>query len=101
MDSDHYKQLDRLLQSVLDRPREERDAFLRQAGAGNEPLERRLRALLASEPDVQSFLERPAIEVAAWASGGEQNGQPEESGDSLIGRTLAHYPHRSGYAGSS
>ena len=36
MDLDHWKQLDSLLQSVLERPPEERDAFLRHACADNE-----------------------------------------------------------------
>src|SRR5438876_2689027 len=39
MDSERWKQLDRLLQSVLERPPEERDAFLLQACAGDEVLE--------------------------------------------------------------
>src|SRR5215831_1051867 len=91
MNSDQYKQLDRLLQSVLDRPFEERDAFLRQACAGNALLERRVRALLSSEADAKSFLEQPAIEVAAAALGDEQNDSANASADSLIGRTLAHY----------
>ena len=47
MDLDRWKQLDNLLQSVLERPPEERDAFLRQACAGDEPLERRVRLLLS------------------------------------------------------
>src|SRR5262245_3254049 len=90
MNSDQYRQLDRLLQSVLDRPYKERDAFLRQACAGDELLERRVRALLTSEADAQSFLEQPAIEVAA-ALGGERNNSAQDSADTLIGRTLAHY----------
>ena len=51
MDLDHWKQLDSLLQSVLERPLEERDAFLRHACAGDEPLERRIRALLVAQDD--------------------------------------------------
>ena len=78
MDLDHWKQLDSLLQSVLERPLEERDAFLRRACRGDEPLERQVRALLSAEPDAKHFLERPALEVAA-------------DGDSLIGQTLSHY----------
>ena len=74
MDLDHWKQLDSLLQSVLERPPEERDAFLRQACAGDEPLERRVRALLSAEPDARHFLERPAIEEAARSLANEQNG---------------------------
>ena len=50
MDLDHWKQLDSLLQSVLERPLEERDAFLRHACAGDEPLERQVRVLLSAEP---------------------------------------------------
>src|SRR5262245_25980333 len=90
MNSDQYRQLDRLLQSVLDRPYEEREAFLRQACAGDESLERRVRALLTSEENAKNFLEQPAIEVAA-ALGGERNDSAQDSGDTLIGRTLAHY----------
>ena len=78
MDLDHWKQLDSLLQSVLERPPEERDAFLRRTCAGDEPLEREVRALLRAEPDAKHFLERPALEAAA-------------RGDSLIGQTFSHY----------
>ena len=91
MDLDHWKQLDSLLQSVLERPPEERDAFLRHACAGNEPLERRIRALLRAEPDAKHFLERPALELAARSLAHDQSDHPSERVDSLIGRTLSHY----------
>jgi serine/threonine protein kinase/tetratricopeptide (TPR) repeat protein len=78
MDLDRWKQLDSLLQSVLERSPEERDAFLREACTGDEPLERQLRALVNAEPDAKHFLERPALAVVAY-------------GDSLIGQTLSHY----------
>ena len=67
MDSERWKQVDDLLQSALDRPPEERDAFLRQACAGDEALEREVRSLLASDEQAGSFLESPAMEVAARA----------------------------------
>src|SRR6185295_3669531 len=91
MDLDHWKRLDNLLQSVLERPLEERDAFLRHACAGNEPLERQVRALLSAEPDAKPFLERPAIEVAARALAHDETDNPPERADSLIGQTLSHY----------
>ena len=65
MDLHHWKRLDSLLQSVLERPLAEREAFLRHACAGDEPLEREVRALLSAEPQAKNFLERPAIDVAA------------------------------------
>ena len=67
MDAARWKQVDDVLQSVLDRAPEERDAFLRQACVGDETLEREVRSLLTSEEPAGSFLENPALEVAARA----------------------------------
>jgi eukaryotic-like serine/threonine-protein kinase len=64
MNSDRWKQIDSLLQAVLERPPEERDAFLQQASAGDPALEREVRSLLTSQEQAGSFLESPAIEVA-------------------------------------
>ena len=85
MDSDRWKQVDNLLQLALERPPEERDAFLRQACAGDEALEREVRSLLASQQQAGSFLESPAMEVAARDLAREQNAAP------LIGQTISHY----------
>jgi serine/threonine protein kinase len=90
MNSDQYRHLDRLLQSILERPPEEREAFLRKACGGSEPLERQLRALLESASEVHDFLERPAIEMAAQALAREQRDTARD-GYSLIGRTFSHY----------
>src|SRR5881397_245333 len=57
MDSERWRQVDSLLQSVLERPPEERDAFLRQACGGAAALEREVRSLLASHQRAGSFLE--------------------------------------------
>ena len=91
MDLDRWKQLDNLLQSVLERPLEERDAFLRQACAGDEPLERQVRVLLSAEPEAEQFLERPAIEGAAQSLARDQRNHADPGDDSLIGQTLSHY----------
>jgi hypothetical protein len=90
MDLEHWKQLDNLLQSVLARPPGERDAFLRHACAGDEPLERRVRVLLSTEPEARQFLERPAIEVAARSLAYDQTESAPARADSLIGQTLSH-----------
>ena len=57
MDSEAWKQLDKLLHGALERTPEERDAFLREACAGNEPLEHEARALLGLEHKALEFLE--------------------------------------------
>ena len=46
MDAERWKHVDRLLEAALARPPAERDAFIRQACAGDEPLEREVRSLL-------------------------------------------------------
>ena len=91
MDLDEWKRLDSLLQAVLERPLEERDAFLRRACAGDEPLEHRVRMLLSAEPEARDFLERPAIEVAALRLARDQRGRAQDSTDILIGDTVSHY----------
>jgi serine/threonine protein kinase/Tfp pilus assembly protein PilF len=74
MNSEQWKQLDKLLHAALERAPEERGAFLREACAGNEGLEREARALLTLEQKAEGFLETPAIETASGAI-------PEQSGN--------------------
>jgi len=95
MDSDRWKQVDNLLQEVLARPPEERAEFLRRACAGDEALEHEVRSLLASQQQAGSFLESPAMEVAAQAiarqQSRDQSNAAQGSGDFPIGATVSHY----------
>jgi len=91
MDSDRWKQVDGLLQSVLERSPEERETFLRQACAGDEALEREVRSLLSAQQEAGGFLDRPAIEVAARALAGNENKLADESTRSFIGQRVSHY----------
>jgi len=91
MDSDRFKQIDKLLQSTLERPPGEREAFLRDACAADHELEREVRSLLMSQQQAGSFLESPAIDLAARALGNRQNQAQQESGGVAIGRTISHY----------
>jgi eukaryotic-like serine/threonine-protein kinase len=91
VDSNRWKQVDSLLQSVLERAPEERDAFLRHACATDEALEREVRSLLMAQQKVGAFLESPAIEVAARALAHEQSADEQETGDFPVGRTISHY----------
>jgi len=91
MDSEQWKQLDNLLHGALQRPPERRDAFLREACAGNERLEREARSLLKLEQEAGEFLEAPAIEMAAQAVLRERNDNCEQAGQFRAGATLSHY----------
>lgn len=90
MEAERWKQVERLFQSALDRSPKERDAFLREACAGDEALERELRSLLACAGQSANFLQKPAIE-AAGAGLARQDDAPENDGENLIGRTFSHY----------
>jgi serine/threonine protein kinase/tetratricopeptide (TPR) repeat protein len=90
MDSERWKQVDAVLQAVLDRPPEEREAFLRKSCEGDSALEREVRSLLTSDRELGSFLESPAMEVAARALAKEAGGA-SASHDFQIGQTISHY----------
>ncbi len=81
MDSERWKRIDELLQAALERPPAERGEFVRQACAGDEALEREVRSLMASGEEAGSFMESPAIEVAARGIA-----QPD-----WAGQTVSHY----------
>ena len=85
MDPEQWKQIDKLLHAVLEHPPEERDAFLRQACAGDERLEREARSLLRLEQQAKGFLETPAIEVTARVAGRDLSiaPMPLSAGDKL------------------
>jgi tetratricopeptide (TPR) repeat protein/predicted Ser/Thr protein kinase len=91
MDSDRWTQIDSLLQSVLERPPEQRDAFLRRACGGDEALEREVRSLLTAQRQAGSFMESPAMEVAARAIAQPQSKEVQVGPNFQSGRTISHY----------
>jgi eukaryotic-like serine/threonine-protein kinase len=92
MDPERWKQVDSLLQAVLEQPPEERDAFLRRSCASDQELEREVRSLLSSQQKANGFLEKPAIEVAAQALSEEsKEARVGGGGEVMIGVTVSHY----------
>jgi serine/threonine protein kinase/Tfp pilus assembly protein PilF len=91
MDSEQWKQLDKLLHAALERPPEERDGFLKEACAGDERLEREARSLLTLEHKAERFLERPAIQVAAQVGIREQSDETQEGATFPTGTVVSHY----------
>ena len=91
MDSERWKQVDSLLQAVLEHPPAERSAFLRAACAGDEAMEAEVRSLLASQQQAGSFLESPAMELAARAIAERQNHASQGPAASLAGQSISHY----------
>ena len=81
---DHWTTVKRIHQSALDKDPSARAAFVRTSCGGDETVLRDVQSLLSYEADAESFLERPAVELArGWSS------EPHEN--ALAGRTLSHY----------
>ena len=91
MDAGRWKQVDSLLQSVLEHPPEERDSFLQCACGGDSVLEREVRSLLTAHRDAQDFLESPAAEIAARNLVLDEDRDGSGNTRSLVGQTLSHY----------
>jgi eukaryotic-like serine/threonine-protein kinase len=91
MDPERWKQVDSLLQQVLARPVEEREAFLRRACGGDQALEREVHALLASHQKAGSFLESPAAEAAAQVLAHQDSGDKEDVTGLQSGLAVSHY----------
>ena len=92
MDNDRWNHVDQLLQSALDIPAVERDAYLRNVCGGDQRLEEEVHSLLAAHDRADRFLAAPAIDLAAreLAGGGSADDIPAGR-DPLIGQTLSHY----------
>ena len=92
MDTDRWNRVDQLLQSALDTPAVERDAYLRNACGGDQRLEEEVRSLLVAHDRADRFLGAPAIDLAARELAGERSDDGSQAGgDPLIGQTLSHY----------
>ena len=81
---DHWTTVKRLHQSALDKDPSERAAFVRASCGGDETVLREVQSLLSYEADAESFLERPAMDLARGSSS-----EPHEN--TLAGTTLSHY----------
>src|SRR6478672_11444515 len=92
MDNDRWNHVDQLLQSALDIPALERDAYLRNACSGDHRLEDDVRSLLAAHDHADRFLGTPAIDLAARELAVERSDDGSQAGgDPLNGQTFTHY----------
>jgi serine/threonine protein kinase/tetratricopeptide (TPR) repeat protein len=85
MDNDRWHPVDELLQSALDMPAAERDAFLRKACGGDQRLEEEVRSLVSAR-ELAGERSDDGSPTFATATAGTQ-----ADGDPLIGQTLSHY----------
>src|SRR5712691_1289013 len=94
MKPERWQQLDKLFHLALEREPAERASFLNAACAGDESLRRQVEALLGAHEDAGSFIERPAVEVAARRVAANQKAREpvtEQLGEMAIGESFSHY----------
>jgi len=91
MKAERWEKVIDLFQSALERPPEERAAFLDETCHDDEGMRREVESLLTSHECAENFIEVPAFEVAPELA-------TNDGADALIGKLLGHYcnrvPHR-------
>ena len=96
MTDKRWQEIEKLYHSALAREPAERAAFLKEACAGDEVLRQEVESLLAQQTEAQSFIETPALELAAKGTA-ENRVQPtlvipsKFPSHTLIGQTVSHY----------
>jgi serine/threonine protein kinase len=88
MDAKQWGQIKEVYDRALDLHGDERDSFLEEACAGDDDLRREVQSLLAAHDDAGTFLQAPAVEVAAREITTDEVTSPAPQ---LIGRELANY----------
>jgi serine/threonine-protein kinase len=93
MNPDRWREIERVLHAALERPENQRAAFLDQACAGDAALHDEVKSLLAQGEHGASFIESPALEVAAQALAQDQSEvrRAAEREAQRLGKTISHY----------
>jgi serine/threonine protein kinase/Tol biopolymer transport system component len=88
-----WREIERVVQAALERPENRRAAFLDQACAGDAALRHEVDSLLAQGEHGASFIESPALEVAAHALAQDQSEvrRAAERHAQRLGQTVSHY----------
>jgi serine/threonine protein kinase len=81
MDPERWQEIEQLCHSALELESNRREAFLKEACAGDEELRREVESLLAQHIEAEDFIEEPALKVAA-------KGMASDPSQSLLGQQL-------------
>jgi serine/threonine protein kinase len=88
MDAKRWEKIKEIYDRALDLNYDERDGFLTEACDGADDLRREVESLLAARVNAGTFLQSPAVEVAAREIVADEDTSPSPR---LIGRELANY----------
>ena len=92
MEPERWREIERLYHAALEHEASQRSAFLEEACAGDLSLRREVESLLAHN-EAATFMDSPAIEVAAKALAGDKRDSSgaAESDERKLGITVSHY----------
>src|SRR5262249_25925766 len=88
MDAIRWGQIKEIYDRALYLSRDEREIFLAEACAGDDDLRREVESLLAAHEDAGTFLQSPAVQIAAREIVADK---VSSTAPQLIGRELANY----------
>ena len=95
MTPERWKQIERIYHEALKLEPNQQGAFIKEACVEDEALRQEVESLLAHQPQAESFIESPALKVAAQGLA-EDHAQTltevvSRSKSSMIGHTVSHY----------
>lgn len=91
MPPEHWEKIDKIFHAALSVEGSRRSEFLASECKGDEALRLRLESLLARHNEANSFLESPALEMAARDFGSGADNLRESSGSDLKNKAISHY----------
>ena len=88
MTPERWQRIKQIYHSALELEPGQREAFLKEACAGDEALFKEVMSLLAQEGNSEGFFESPALQVVAKELAEDRAQEPATD---LVGHTLSHY----------
>ena len=88
MDPERWKQIRQVCHSALELGPDRREAYIKEACAGDESLQKEVESLLAQQSEAAGVFDSPALDAAVRALAEEGEAKPHPD---LVGRTLQHY----------
>ena len=93
--ADRWHQAEDLYHAALERPANQRAAFLLEATGGDDALRQEVESLLSRQSEAESFIGSPASEVSNLEPGPERTPSADsrlaQAGRGIAGKTISHY----------
>src|SRR6266536_346209 len=93
--ADRWHQAENLYHAALERPANQRAAFLLEATGGDNALRQEVESLLSRQSEAESFIGSPASEISNRDPGQEQtplaDSRLAQAGRVIAGKSISHY----------